>query len=268
VTVAVLTADTATKLPPNAAGHVVVCGSHGGRYPGALAAKAGLRAILLSDAGIGRDEAGVGGLALLDGLGIAAAALGHDTCRIGDPRDMLARGRVSRANGPAAALGVVAGMPCREAADRLKAAPHVLAAAVPAASEGRSAIEGRARRLVLVDSAAMVEPGDAGHVIVTGSHGGLVGGDPALALRVAGAAAAFNDAGVGFGDAGITRLPALDARGIPAVTVAALSARIGEARSTLEDGIVSRVNAAAARRGARVGIAARDLLRAWADGSI
>ena len=37
----ILAADTITKLPPDAAGQVVVSGSHGGRYPGYLAAKAG-----------------------------------------------------------------------------------------------------------------------------------------------------------------------------------------------------------------------------------
>ena len=63
--------------------------------------------------------------------------------------------------------------------------------------------------------------------------------------------------------AGLGRLPALAARGIAAITVAADSARIGEARSLFEDGIVSAANAIAAAWGACPGTRARDLLLAW-----
>src|SRR5690606_33912303 len=114
------------------------------------------------------------------------------------------------------------------------------------------------RRILLLDSAAMVLPGDAGHIVVTGSHGGLVGGVPAMALRTDGFAAVFHDAGIGIDGAGITRLPALDARGIAAFTVAAASARIGDARSVFGDGVISAVNETAGALGARPGMAARD----------
>ena len=69
--------------------------------------------------------------------------------------------------------------------------------------------------------------------------------------------ALYNDAGIGKDQAGISRLPALDARGIAAATVSAASARIGDARSTYEDGIVSRVNASAAALGLRDSMTAR-----------
>jgi hypothetical protein len=74
----------------------------------------------------------------------------------------------------------------------------------------------------------------------------------------------FNDAGIGIDEAGVGRLPALDSRGVAAFTVSSASARIGEGRSTFEDGIVSRVNATAARLGAAEGISARDVLERWA----
>ena len=86
---------------------------------------------------------------------------------------------------------------------------------------------------------------------MTGSHGGLLGGKPETALKYPALAALFNDAGIGIDEAGVTRLQALDARGIAAATVAAASARIGDARSTFEDGIVSRVNCCAAAIGAQ-----------------
>jgi hypothetical protein len=261
----VVAADTITKLPPEAEGAVVISGSHGGPYPGVLALKARARAVILNDAGVGKDAAGIGALALLEEYGVAAAAVSHLSCRIGDTPDMLARGRISHANAAARAAGVAAGQGCLEAAERLRQAPQVRAA-VPDFGEARAeapAESGR-RRIVLLDSAALVDPTDAGQIVVTASHGGLVGGDPKMALRVDGFAAVFNDAGVGIDQAGIARLPALDRRGIAAFTVAAASARIGEARSTFEDGVVSAVNEAAARRGARPGLAACNVLLAWA----
>jgi hypothetical protein len=70
----------------------------------------------------------------------------------------------------------------------------------------------------------------------------------------------FNDAGIGIDEAGVTRLPVLEARGIAAGTVAAASARIGDARSTYEDGILSRVNPRAAALGIVPGMAAREFV--------
>lgn len=260
----VITADTATSLPARAAGAMVVCGSHGGLYPGYLLAKAGVRAAILCDAGIGREEAGIASLPYFAALGIPAAAASHLSCRIGDVDDMLARGTISRANEIAARLDVRPGDPVAEAARKLAAAPATVTAAPPSIGEGRNAVDQAGRRpILLLDSAAMVGPGDEGAIIVTGSHGGLVG-DPAKALKATGFAGVFNDAGIGVENAGLARLPALDARRIAAFTVAADSCRIGDARSSFEDGVISAVNEAAHALGARVGAQARGVLLDWA----
>lgn len=261
MSVRITVAPTITKLPEGAAGTVLVTGSHGGAYPASLAAKARVRGLIFHDAGIGRDAAGVAAL----GLAIPAVAISHLSARVGDTADMQARGRVSRANAAAAALGVVAGMGCAEAAERLCAAEWIETMA-PEVAEGRAALrpEGALRPLVLIDSAAMVDAeADRGAVIVTGSHGGLVGGDPKMALRADGFAAAYHDAGIGIEDAGLGRLPALEARGIAGITVAAASARIGDARSIFEDGIISAANPTARRLWAVVGAPAREVLLAW-----
>ena len=268
----VVTAPTVTKLGPEVRGAVLVTGSHGGVYPGGLAAKAQVRAVIFHDAGLGRGDAGIAALTLLGKLGIAAAAVSHMSARIGDTDDMLARGVISRFNAVAGDAGVTRAMPCAVAADMLQAAPWRIVPAPPM-EEARFVRrpEGAVRDLVLVDSAALVDAvADRGAVIVTGSHGGLVGGLPAMALRADGYAAAFNDAGIGIDHAGIGRLAALDARGIAAITVAAQSARIGDARSTLDDGIISAVNATASAWGARTGAPAATLLLAWTrrDGQI
>lgn len=251
---------SATKLTEAMRGHVVICGSHGGRYPAALVAEAGLKGVVLCDAGVGLDRAGIASLELLGGAGTPAAVTSAESCRIGDARDMARRGRISFANDIAAGLGVLPGQDALVAARLMIRAGLSAASAAWNVSENRSVIATAGqRRIVLIDSASLVEPEDAGQIVVTGSHGGLVGGVPAMALQVDGFAAFFNDAGVGIDSAGISRLPALEARGIAAMTVAAASARIGEARSTLEDGIVSHFNPTAARLGAKAGMRASDL---------
>lgn len=259
----IVVADTITKMPPEADGGVVISGSHGGIYPGYLTAKVHARAVILNDAGVGKDDAGIESLRYLEPLGIAAATVSHLSCRIGDTADMIARGRISHANAPARAAGLTDGMACMEAARLLKQAPHVRHDP-SSLREGRGEVAcGGARRILLLDSAAMVTPEDAGHIVVTGSHGALIGGIAAMALRTDGYAAVFHDAGGGIEDAGFTRLPALDQRGIAAVTVSAASARIGDARSIFEDGIVSAANATAHKLGAEVGVRLRDLLVSW-----
>jgi hypothetical protein len=114
--------------------------------------------------------------------------------------------------------------------------------------------------VVLLDSVTQVVQDHAGRVVVTGSHGG------ASAARYARTVAArlyvFNDAGVGKDEAGIAALALLDAQRLAAVTVSHVSARIGEARDTWECGVISHLNAAAARLGLRSGAALRSAVEA------
>lgn len=252
-------ADSVTRLEASARGAVVVTGSHGGVYAAYLACKSGCRAAIFNDAGVGLDDAGIGGLTWLEPQGMAAAAVDSASADIGNAAQMFTRGRLSRVNRVAQRLGLVPGMPCEAAALMLSTA-DMPKGTCPDIREGREVLTppGAARRLVLIDSAGLVEPGDAAQVIVTGSHGALFGGEAANALKVDAMLALFNDAG---GGVGTTRLPVLDARGIAAVTVAAMSARIGEARSTWQDGIISAFNSTAGRLGAKIGLPARQLIQ-------
>jgi hypothetical protein len=255
-----LIADSVTKLGPEARGAVLVAGSHGGVYAAYLAAAAGLRGVILNDAGIGLEEAGIAGLLYLERLGIAAAAVGHMTARIGDGADMVARGRLTRVNAPAALLGCRVGEACAQAAERLRTAPAV-AATPPAYEEARILLRNAANEPKIwgLDSNALVRPDDKGAIIVTGSHGGLLGGRPETAIRVDALAAIYNDAGIGIDGAGISRLPALAARGIGGATVAAATARIGEARSSWETGRISALNRIAEGWGGKLGMSVPEL---------
>ena len=257
MTAPVITADSITRVGPEAAGAVVVNASHGGVYAAYVAAKLGVAAAIFNDAGVGCRLAGIGGLDYLQALGIAAATIGHDTARIGDGADMLARGVVTHANPLAIALGVRAGMRCRDAAAALRQAAPT-GRAPPPAIEAAFLLEAGPPPVWALDSASLVAPEHHDAIVLTGSHGGLLGGQPATALKYDVRAAFYNDAGIGIDDAGASRLPALDARGIPAATVSAASARIGDARSTYEDGILSRVNARAAALGLRPGMTTRE----------
>ncbi len=58
-----LRSDTVTKPDGRHRDAVLIGGSHGGIYAGYCAAKAGVRAVILNDAGVGKDRAGIGSLA-------------------------------------------------------------------------------------------------------------------------------------------------------------------------------------------------------------
>jgi hypothetical protein len=256
----IVIADSITRVGPEAAGAVVVNASHGGVYAAYVAAKLHAVAAIFNDAGVGRDRAGIGGLDYLEEFGIAAATVGHDTARIGDGADMMASGIITHANGPASSLGVLPGQACRDAAAALQQAQQTHRAPPEAleALEAAFLVVTEPPQVWAIDSASLVLPEHKSAIVITGSHGGLLGGQPATALKYDVLGALYNDAGIGKDAAGVSRLPALDARRIAAATVSAASARIGDARSTYEDGIISRVNATAAARGLREGISARE----------
>ena len=255
----ILTADSITRVGPEAMGAVVVNGSHGGVYAAYVAAKLRVGAAIFNDAGVGRDNAGIAGLDYLEALGVPAAVVGHDTARIGDGSDMIRRGVIGHVNPPATALGCRVGMACREAAATLQRAAHT-GREPPPALEAAFLLVTEPPALWALDSASLVGADQIGTVVVTGSHGGLLGGRPDTALKVDALAALFNDAGIGVDEAGVTRLPALEARGIAAGTVAAASARIGDARSTYDDGVLTRLNSRAAAFGIAPGMSAREFV--------
>ena len=254
----VICSDSATKLSEAHRGQVVICGSHGGIYCGYLAAAAGLRAVILNDAGLGLQEAGAGCLDYCEKLGMAAATCAHDSARIGDGEDMAVRGRISRVNRIAAACGCRPGMPVAEGAECLRKAPLLAWSFRPYLEARQVLVAGDdLPSIICLDSVTLVTEGDIGQIVLTGSHGGLMGGRPEGALKVDALAAFFNDAGVGMDNAGLGRLAALDERGIVAAAVDAMSARIGDGLSTYEEGRLSYVNDRASSSGLKAGMSAR-----------
>jgi hypothetical protein len=145
----------------------------------------------------------------------------------------------------AAAAEVLRDAPAHRVPEYKEETRHVLGASV------------RGLRIVCIDSISLVVAEDAGQIVLSGSHGGVVSGQRALAIRVPAAAALYNDAGVGMDEAGISRLSVLDEMGVAGATVSAASARIGDGRSTYADGMVSYCNELARSYGITPGMLAR-----------
>jgi hypothetical protein len=92
----IVAADSITMVAAEDEGAVVVSGSHGGISSGAYALAVPLRLAVFNDAGIGKDDAGIAALAMLQAQG-------------------RAHGVVSRLNDAALALGLRVGDRLREA---------------------------------------------------------------------------------------------------------------------------------------------------------
>lgn len=112
--------DSITELQPADAGCIAVSGSHGGissaRY--ALAVRPLLS--VFNDAGVGRDGAGIAGLALLQAEGLAACTVSHVSARIGLAESTWADGIVSHVNPRAQALGLRPGLSLRAQVEPLQ----------------------------------------------------------------------------------------------------------------------------------------------------
>lgn len=231
---------------------IVITGSHGGLYPAAVASNWQMRAVVFNDAGMGLENAGVAGVMALENIGMAVAASDSQSCCIGSAADTLKRGLIKIANSIALDLGVSPGMPVADALTHLMNAPKP-SGKLPMIDEARkqTTLPGLDSPIWLLDSASLICPEDEGEIVITGSHGGLVGGDPLRALKTRARIAVFNDAGVGIDQAGITRLPILNKTGVAAVTVDCQTARIGDAESALETGLISHANKVAENIGAR-----------------
>lgn len=269
-------ADTVTELGPRHRGRVLVAGSHGGIVAARYALRARVRAVVLNDAGVGLDDAGIAGLAWLEARGLAACTVSHRSARIARAADALANGIVSHVNRVAAACGVAPGQSCREAAARLLscAAPNGTATRgggadarvetrSDASDDAGAPVEGRTLlqadpEVWGLDSIGQVVAADAGRILVIGSHCELHGGRPESALPVPARAAFFHDAGLGGDADACTRLPVLAERGIPAAAVDARTARIGDARSLWATGRLAAVNAPAAAAGWHWGMSLPD----------
>lgn len=244
--------DIGAESPDSVRGCIAVSGSHGGMFAAAYASRAGLRAVVLNDAGKGLKDAGIAGVRALGDVGMAGCCVDCMSAEIGSARDAFENGVISYVNSAAATLGITAGQSAKSAVALLENAPSPVGMLAPA-PESRFETRVGDTAVLCVDSASLITINDAGRFIVTGSHGGLIGGDPARACKANARFVSFSDAGGGKNDIGLSRLPALDATGIAAVVLDCMSCEIGNATSAFETGVVSSLNETARRFGVTKG---------------
>jgi hypothetical protein len=256
----IVCAPSSATAPPETASAVLISGSYGGVYNAWHAVRKAAKAVILSDAGVGMNRAGISGLPWLGALGIPGATADYRTCHIGDGDHILQFGKISFVNSAAAALGCAAGEPVSDCARKLeRASPRVVD--VPAVEGGKryDLLQREGRPPVIgLDAAPLLVEADAGSIAVTGSHAALFRGRPDNVINVSLRAAYFNDAGVGLDDAGIARLVDLELREMPAAAISCNSAEIGNARSGWATGIISHVNSTARASGIVAGMTVRE----------
>lgn len=257
----VLVADSLTHFAAGVTSDDIVVGaSFAGAPTAAVPLAAGVKGWIAHEAGPGKDQAGISGLAASQQHKIPAAAIATMSARLSDGRSLLA-GRVSVANQLAQGLGVEVGQLGADAARLMLAAPpghrvdlgpvvdeilHEVLAPLTANSGG----------IYAVWSFMLIQKAMSRDVVCVASHAARVMAEYALRdAKPRGVIA--NDAGMGLDGSGADGLPILDSHGIAAATVSSDSARIGDALSTYHDGIISAANDAAQRRGVSVGISAR-----------
>ena len=117
----VIVMDSITMLTPDEDGAIVVCASHGGRSSAECALAAPPRIVFFNDAGVGKDNAGIAALDMLEERGAAAGTVAHTSARIGDARDTWESGVISHVNSTARKLGLVPGTLLRTALMKLVA---------------------------------------------------------------------------------------------------------------------------------------------------
>ncbi|MCX5900869.1 MAG: hypothetical protein NTX06_09080, partial [Proteobacteria bacterium] len=107
-------------------GDIIVSGSHGGTTSAGYAIDARVAAAFFNDAGGGKNDAGIKGLAVLDAHNIIAAAVSHTSAEIANAADTYQNGTITHVNKRAEKAGISPGMRVAEAVDILRSylKPH------------------------------------------------------------------------------------------------------------------------------------------------
>lgn len=107
--------DSITSASEDDVDQIVISASHGGVSSGEFATRQRLGACFFNDAGVGKDDAGVAALKMLEDIGVPGVTLSHNSARIGDARDHWEHGVVSHVNSLAASAGLHEGQAVHDA---------------------------------------------------------------------------------------------------------------------------------------------------------
>jgi uncharacterized protein YunC (DUF1805 family) len=255
--------DSSSYLGPHKTlpSDVIVVGSYCGTRVLAPMFTRGVKAVIATDAGIGKDNAGISGLLHGETIGVPVAAIAAMTAETSNGRETLLLGKISRANAQARALGVEVGMFAYEAALRLAKAPAGKSIPTqPGLEEKPVVVETTAHgRIWATPGTTAIKEKVPNDIICSGANSSRVSSDGVLRVGAKGSIA--NDAGIARNNTAIEGLALLDEKGIPCAAVGTMSARLGEGLSTWNDGSISVANKAAAARGVKVGMTAQEAAR-------
>jgi len=245
---------------PTTSTDVVAVGSYCGLRVLAPIFTDGVKAVIATDGGIGKDEAGISGLVHGETIGVPVAAIAALSAETSNGRSTLL-GEISRANAQARALGVEPGMLAYEAAELLANAPA--GKPIPTERGGEEAAvvveETPTGRIWASPGTTAIREPIPNDIICSGANSSRVMSDGVLRIGAKGAIA--NDAGIAMNNSAVEGVMLLAEHGIPAASVATMSARLGEGLSTWNDGTISVANEVATRLGVRVGMTAKEAAR-------
>jgi hypothetical protein len=254
--------DSSSYLDPHPTGptDVIVVGSYCGTRILAPIFTRGVKAVIATDAGIGKDEAGISGLKHGEQIGVPVATIVTMSAETSNGRSTLL-GEISRANAQARALGVFPGQVAYEAAAMLAKAPAGKSIPTPLGIEEAPVVveETPSGRIWATPGSTAIKEKIPNDVFCSGANSSRVFSDGALRMAAKGAIA--NDAGIAKNNTAVEGVMLLQERGIPAASVGTMSARLGEGLSTWNDGVISVVNQTAAARGVKVGMSAKEAAR-------
>src|SRR5215212_12062146 len=221
--------DSSSYLDPHPTGptDVVVIGSYCGTRVLAPVFSRGVKAVIATDAGIGKDEAGISGLKHGETIGVPVAAIVTMSAETSNGRSTLL-GTISRANAQARALGVEPGMAAYEAASLLAKAPHGKPVPTSEGAEETPVVveETPHGRIWTSGGTTAFHDKIPNDVFCSGSNTSRVFSDGALRIGAKGGIA--NDAGIAKNNSAVEGVLLLGERGVPAAAVGTLSARLGE----------------------------------------
>jgi hypothetical protein len=220
----------------------------------------GVKGVIATDAGIGKDDAGISGLKHGEEIGVPVAAIRTMSAETSNGRSTLL-GEISRANAQARALGVFPGQVAYEAAALLAKGPPGKPIPTPLGVEEAPVVveETPKGRIWATPGSTSIKEKIPNDVFCSGANSSRVFSDGALRMTAKGAIA--NDAGIAKNNTAVEGLALLAERGVPAASVGTMSARLAEGLSTWNDGIISVVNPIAAARGVKVGMTAKAAAR-------
>ncbi len=250
----------ASLVPIAPARDVLVHGAYMAEAVAVSLLRRGLRGIIGVDAGIGRNDAGVAGLAVADGLGVPAASVSVYSCEMCDGRSVWTEGVISRVNAAAAALGAEPGQGVPAAAERMLAGPEGRVREVPsrlpeapqrlAAGDGGDVWGCWSMSLIRAphprDVFCVGTPVDTTMTVYMYRHG----------VRPAGVIG--SDGGFGRAQMAIAGLGILERMGIACAAVSHLSADLGDGASIYRDGRITKANRQAAAAGVVAGMRATE----------